>query len=189
VTVSEGWERILVRLRWGADRLTHTWDRRRARTRARRRGKPRRIVIVCYGNICRSPYAAAYLRKQLAVMNFQSILIESAGLIGPDRPANQQGIAVAMRRGVDLSGHRSKLVRQGDALASDLVLVMTHALRDYLIQRCGSPKACTELLGDFDIDNPPYREIPDPYGKPDAEFERVFTQIERSVKGLCESWS
>jgi protein-tyrosine phosphatase len=189
VTISEGWRKILQRLRSGADRLTHSWDRKRARARLRRRGRPQRIIIICYGNICRSPYAAAFLRKQLEIMNVGDTLIESAGLIGPDRPANQQGLAIAMKRGLDLSGHRSRLLQRRDALASDLVLVMTHNQRDCAIQQFGSRAECTELLGDFDTANPPGREISDPYGKSDDEFDRVFTQIERSIKGLCASWS
>lgn len=65
---------------------------------------------------------------------------------------------------------------------------MTRAQRQQLLVEFGIPEDRVELLGDFDMEDPPRREIPDPYGKPDEEFRNVFSQIERSVTGLCAIW-
>jgi protein-tyrosine phosphatase len=211
VKLAEGWQRIVEKLHSGADRCTHTWDRRRAAGRARRRGRPRRVVVVCYGNICRSPYAAAYLRRQLMLTGVNGIEVESAGFFGPGPPANSQGAAIALRRGLDLRVPPARVRPPGgartarpppaprpappnpppsaDAEQPDLVLAMTRLQQNLLVAQFGVPEDGVELLGDFDNEDPPYREIPDPYGKSDAEFERVFSQIERSVDGLCEIWA
>jgi protein-tyrosine phosphatase len=189
VTVAEGRQRFVEKVLSGVDQLTHTWSRSRAATRARRREPPRRVVFVCYGNICRSPYAEACLRRALAISGLAGIEIESAGFIGPDRPADRQASAIARERGLDLGAHRSRLVAAANLSRADLCLVMTRAQRDQLLAGFGVPDDRVELLGDFDVDDPPRREIPDPYGKPDEEFRRVFSQIERSVAGLRAIWS
>jgi protein-tyrosine-phosphatase len=72
---------------------------------------------------------------------------------------------------------------------ADLVLVMTHNQRVRLVTEFGVPKERIELLGDFDIEDPPYREILDPYGKSDAVFAEVFSQIDRSIGGLFAAWT
>lgn len=145
--------------------------------------------MVCYGNICRSPFAAACLRRQLEASGSRLVQVDSAGFIGPGRPANQQGAGIALEFGLDLSNHRSRLIRDTDARHASLLLVMTKAQREQLVSEFGIARNSIELLGDFDTDDPPYREIPDPYGKPDSEFRRVFAQIQRSADGLCSIWA
>lgn len=185
LTVGTRWRTIADSLRSRLDRLTHSRARRRARSRLDRTGLPRRILIVCDGNICRSPYAEAYLRRRLQDAGRQGVEVESAGFFGPDRPANEQGYALAKLRGVDLGHHRSRLIQRAAAPQADLVLVMTRRQREELIRRFGVSPERVELLGDFDVADPPRREIPDPYGKSEKFFEEVFGQIERSIQGVC----
>ncbi len=189
MALADAWGKIVEGLLSGMDRLTHTTDRRRANLRASRRGRPRRIVVVCYGNICRSPYAAACLRLRLSKRGIPDVQVESAGLFGPGRPADPQAAGIALQRGLDLGDHRSRLFRNADSEHSDLVLVMTRSQRDLLIRRFGVHEECIELLGDFDVGDPPVREISDPYGRSDDEFKRGFAQVERSIEGLCLTWA
>lgn len=183
------WQKIVDKTLSRVDRLTHTWDRRRAGSRIRGKGRPRRVMVVCYGNICRSPYAEAYLRSSLRQADIPGIEVVSSGFYGPDRAANEQGAALALTRRIDLSHHRSKLFQASDATRSDLVLVMTRSQRAKLIRQFGVPRDRIELLGDFDTEDPPYREIVDPYGQPDDVFRKVFDQIERSLDGLRTRWA
>lgn len=98
-------------------------------------------------------------------------------------------MAVAVQRGHDLSGHRSRLFGAADSMRADFVLVMTHRQRAQLVSEFGVRPDRIELLGDFDQEDPPHREILDPYGKSDEVFEDVFSQIDRSVDGLLAAWS
>lgn len=182
------WERIVERLHTQLDRVSHASGRRQTRQRAIRRGAPRRVVVVCYGNICRSPYAAAALRRRLAIAGAPSIQIESAGLFGAGRPANRQAAAAAGHRAISLEGHQSRLFRRSDSEGDSLILVMTRSQKRELIREFAVESRRIELLGDFDTEDPPYREILDPYGKSDEEFDRVFSQIDRSVDGLLQVW-
>lgn len=186
---AEVWQKIVEKTQSGVDRLTHTRDRRRAVSRVRLRRRPRRVMVVCYGNICRSPYAEAYLRSRLQQAAIPNIEVVSSGFYGPDRTANEQGAALALTRRIDLSNHRSRLFQPVDATQSDLVLVMTRSQRAQLIRQFGVPPDRIELLGDFDPEDPPYREIVDPYGQPDDVFRKVFDQIERSLDGLRSAWA
>lgn len=188
MALAEVWERVREKVLSRVDRVTHTSDRKAAKLRTTRRARPGRVVLVCYGNICRSPYAAAYLRRRLAEAGIKGVDVDSAGLIGPGRPANRQGAAIALERGLDLSGHQSRLFLASESGRADLVLVMTRRQREQLIEQFGVPVERIELLGDFDVEDPPFREIADPYGKSDDEFRRVFTQIERSLDGLRALW-
>ena len=185
VALGDRWRTIFDSLRSRLDRLTHSRARRRARMRLDRGRLPRRILIICDGNICRSPYAEAYLRRRLQEAGRQDVEVESAGFFGPDRPANQRGSAIAKLRGVDLDNHRSRLIQGVAAPLADLVLVMTRRQRENLIRRFGVSPERVELLGDFDPTDPPRREIPDPYSRSEEFFQEVFGQIERSIQGLC----
>ncbi|MGQ0703273.1 MAG: arsenate reductase/protein-tyrosine-phosphatase family protein [Gemmatimonadales bacterium] len=179
------WGKLLDVLNARLDRLTYDRRRRRARERLRANGPPKKILIVCSGNICRSPYAEARLRRALAEGGLTDIQVESAGFFGPDRPAHEPGMAVAAKRGVSLDSHRSRLIPSDSKRRYELVLVLTRHHRDEL-DRFGIPPERVMFLGDFD--NADYRrEIPDPYGRPEAVLEEVFDRIERSIVGLCRS--
>ena len=95
--------------------LRHVAVRRRLASTAR----PRRILVVCNGNMCRSPYLEAALRRDL-----EDIEVTSAGFVGSGRAAPPIAIALGKQRGVDLSGHRSRLISPPRIGAADLVIVM-----------------------------------------------------------------
>lgn len=178
--------RVARRVATQVDRLVHTSARRAAAHRVRSRPVPRRVVVVCYGNICRSPYAAEALRRRLAEFGFDQVEVDSVGFIGPGRPAHEQAQSCGARRGADLTRHRSRLFLAEDA-GADLLLAMTRDHRDLLVRTYGIADRI-ELLADFDLDDPPAREIADPYGADDVEFNRVFDQIDRSIAGLVGLW-
>lgn len=183
------WHRLTRRFWQVVDRAGHVGAKRRALRRAALRGPPRRVLVVCYGNICRSPYVAAALRGRLAASTGLEVSVDSAGLFGPGRAAHSIAVAVGRMRGVELGGHASRLVTTKDATVHDLALVMTRAQRIALIQEHGFQAAQVELLADFGAAEAPTREIPDPYGKPAEVFEAVFDQIDRAVDTLVAIWA
>jgi len=72
------------------------------------------VVFICYGNICRSPYAAARLRHMLATSGVTGVEVDSAGFVAPGRPADRQAAAIARERGTELGAHWSRLVGEAD---------------------------------------------------------------------------
>jgi protein-tyrosine phosphatase len=146
------------------------------------------VLILCHGNVCRSPYAEVKLRGLLAERGWADTLVESAGFIGPGRPANDSAQRTATARHVDLTGHRSRLVNPTMAEAASLLIVMTTAQARDANQEFGVAWTRIEILGDLDPASIGERDIPDPYGKPSEVFERVFDRIDRCLEALVGAW-
>jgi protein-tyrosine phosphatase len=159
--------------------------RRRRAAQIRLAGiRPRSILFVCHGNICRSPFAAAAFVRSCPARITNSIKVASAGFIGPDRPAPSKALAAASRRGVDISSHRSALVTLEAVQASDLVVVMSEEQERDIRARV-SPSTLVLVLGDLDPLPASRRTILDPWGAPDAAFDASYDRIERCVRELA----
>jgi protein-tyrosine phosphatase len=84
------------------------------------------ILVVCTGNICRSPMAEGFLREQLR-QRFpeQPAEVSGAGVIARDgHPATDEAVEAALEREVDISGHRARRLRHEQIQGADLILGM-----------------------------------------------------------------
>ena len=141
------------------------------------------VLVLCHGNVCRSPYAAARLAQFVAARG-RVLQVDSAGFIGPDRQSPPELIELAQRRGLDLAGHRSKVLTSALTAAADLIVVM-NVLQAHEIRRLlGVSAARILVLGDLDPDPIDTREIQDPWGQPLEVYERVMTRLDRCVRRL-----
>jgi protein-tyrosine-phosphatase len=168
-------------LRHAPDRLLHRLRRRAAKRVLRARPWPRAILVVCHGNICRSPFAAALLSRALAPVG---TLVTSAGFVGPGRPAPAEGSTAAARRGIDLSAHRSQLLTPVLAAEADLIVVMDMRQQRMVCERFGRVPSEVMLLGDLDPEAIDTRAIHDPIDQPLEAFEQSYRRIERCVEAL-----
>lgn len=175
VVVSVGLS-LLRRLRHLPDRLLHG-RRRHAALRAVSDGSVRSVLVLCNGNICRSPYAAAVLAAR-----GNGLRVDSAGFIGPGRPCPPEAIAVARARGVALESHRSRLLDGNALAAADLVLVMDRAQARRV--RRGREAVHPILLGDLDPESIDTRTIRDPVECDETVFRQVYDRIDRCVAAL-----
>lgn len=146
-----------------------------------------KVLMVCMGNICRSPMAHGYFEQVVREAGLQDrIEVDSAGThayhVGepPDRRAQQ----TAGRRGVDLSGQRARKALREDFSRFDYVLAMDRDNYALLAGLC--PPGEEHRLRLF-LEFAPQlaeREVPDPYYGGEAGFERVFGMIEAAAQGL-----
>ncbi|MGI8686725.1 MAG: hypothetical protein ACR2MO_16825 [Acidimicrobiales bacterium] len=81
------------------------------------------ILVLCTGNICRSPMAEAFLRQRLADLGVEA-RVHSAGRLFVDTPATAEGITAMRAFGHDTSGHRSARLTPETARSADLILAM-----------------------------------------------------------------
>jgi protein-tyrosine-phosphatase/predicted ATP-grasp superfamily ATP-dependent carboligase len=141
-------------------------------------GGPKKILFVCYGNICRSPLAAALAQESLA-----QVEIESAGFhaaTGRSCPEKMLRIAGSLR--LDLAQHRSARVTSEQLLCADLVIAMDLENLDHVRTECPEALSRTTLLGLFA--EPAMLNIADPYEADESTTSKVCGQIRSGIEGL-----
>ena len=168
------------------DRLLHRIRRRRALRLLRAAGRFRSVLFICQGNICRSPYASAVFRQRLPSSVLGHVVSGSAGFIGPGRPAPDEALLVARRRGIDLSPHRSQLITADAAGRSDLLVVM-EANQAARLFASFPLNGAVLILGDLDPEPIVTRSITDPWGKPEQIFVESYARIERCIDSLISA--
>jgi protein-tyrosine phosphatase len=163
-------------------RLLHPLRRRWTITRLRSRRPPDTVLIVCHGNICRSPYAAAMLRRLLPDALAVGMRVDSAGFVAPHRWPPPEAMETARAHGVDLGRHVSRVMARQDVLAAELILVMEPAQQTAVCARFGRRREDVFVLGDLDPEPITTRTIRDPVEQPPSVFEESYARIDRCLR-------
>ena len=140
------------------------------------------VLMVCVGNICRSPMAEALVIDRLSDSNYSKTNIASAGvgaLVGHEADATAKELMT--EKNIDVSMHRARQLSTVLISEYDLILVMEKGHINAVHNIAASSKGKVHLLGkwsDF--------EIPDPYMQSHREFEVALELIERGVDEWVE---
>jgi len=151
--------------------------------------QPVRVLFVCMGNICRSPTAEGVFRKLHGELTpALDIEIDSAGThayhIGD--PPDSRSQAAALKRGVDISGHRGRQAEPQDFHDFDYVIAMdSENLRRLTALRPKDAKAELKLLLEYSPEAG-ITDVPDPYYGGAGGFERVLDLVEQGGRALLE---
>jgi len=149
-----------------------------------------KILMLCLGNICRSPVAEGVLRKKVTDLNLDWT-IDSAGTSAyhageaPD-PRSQE---VALAHGIDISQQRSRALKPKDFAIFDLILAMdSQNYQDARKMAQGEEqKAKVQLIMNFE--RPHFNQaVPDPYWD-DNGFELVYAMLDRACEALIQQLS
>lgn len=148
-----------------------------------------RVLMVCMGNICRSPTAHGVLRHKLVEAELdQRVAVDSAGThayhVGSPPDARSQ--AHAQRRGYRFDDLRARAVADADFEHFDLILAMDWDNLALLEERCPPAqrhklRRLTEFCQRHDSPT-----VPDPYYGGDAGFEQVLDLVEDACDGLLQ---
>lgn len=134
------------------------------------------ILVVCTGNICRSPIAERLLRRA-----FPERKIDSAGTGAMvDHPADPSAISIADKHGLSLTGHIGQQFTSGLGRQYDLILVMEQSHLAQIGKLAPEVRGKTMLLGHWNGN----KNIPDPYRKSNEAFESVYQLIDQA----CQRW-
>jgi|HubBroStandDraft_6_1064221.scaffolds.fasta_scaffold358181_1 protein-tyrosine phosphatase len=148
---------------------------------------PYRVLMVCLGNICRSPTAEGVLRH-LAAKEAPGLALEvdSAGTadyhIGAPPDARSQ--RAALRRGIDIGSLRARQVVADDFARFDLILAMdAENLRELQALQPRNSRAALKRFLDY-APEMELRDVPDPYYGKAAAFEKVLDLTTAAARGL-----
>jgi protein-tyrosine-phosphatase len=142
-------------------------------TRARRalRGA-RTVLFVCKGNICRSPFAAAYART---VLPGPPRILSAGTYRVAGRPSPREALEAGRILGVDLSDHCSVVLNDDLVRDSDLILVFDGDNAREILER--HPAARGKIHWLAALGGAGVSAVRDPYGRPLADFVAVYRQI------------
>ena len=149
------------------------------------RKRPVRILVVCYGNICRSPFVEHLLRQALDPGGFE---VRSSGFVKKERRTSPEGYVMeALEEGIDLSSHRSRVISREEVSWADLILLMD--LRNWKDMRAFAPEASKKILWLGRWGKNGSGEIPDPYGKGPDEMKHILALMKESTRSFVETLS
>ena len=142
-------------------------------------GGPEKILFLCYGNICRSPLAAALAKQRLS-----GVTIDSAGFHEQTgRSCPQKILRIGKFFGIDLSFHRSARVTRDQLANADLIIAMDLENLNRLRQDFPEMANRTTLLGLFGAQKA--LAIADPYLADEAVTNKICEQVREGVEGLA----
>ena len=147
-----------------------------------------RLLMVCLGNICRSPLAEGALRTQLAQRRLDWVEVDSAGTGGwhAGEPPDRRSIAIAAEAGVDIRAQLARKLRLGDFAHFDWLLCADRSvLRDVRARAPAGASAQAALLLEW-AGQGDGAEIPDPYTGDAEDSRRVWAMVDAAAAAIAE---
>lgn len=146
-----------------------------------------KVLMVCLGNICRSPLAHGILEKEIGAQNLPWE-VDSAGTSGWHNglPPDIRSIEIAKKNGIDISQQISRLFTSNDFEAFDLILAMDSANYSNILKKSRNEEdeAKVKLILNYTFPGE-NRAVPDPYYE--GGFDKVFEMIEKAIIQMIES--
>ena len=147
------------------------------------------VLMVCMGNICRSPTAEAVLRHKLQLAGLDgAVHVDSAGTLAwhSGEPPDSRSVTHAERRGYSLAALRARPVAPTDFETCDFILAMDWDNLGWLEERC-PPQHLSKLgrLAQY-ASRHQAEVVPDPYQGGPAGFENVLDLVEDACDGFVD---
>lgn len=135
------------------------------------------ILVICIGNVCRSPMAEGLLKQALPEKTVRSAGINA--LIG--HPADPLAMQIMQEQGIDIGAHRAQNVAGWMVSEADVILTMDQDQKRYIERSYSASKGKVFRLGEFSS-----FDIPDPYRRGPVLFRQSFELIAQGVNDLTE---
>lgn len=145
-----------------------------------------KYLMVCLGNICRSPIAEGIMKAKLAAANVQG-MVDSAGVLSyhSGEAPDKRAISVAGKYQVDISGQVARQFRKSDFIDFDVILVMDRSVHAEIAalaqndEQRNKVRLFLEFAGIKEI-----TEVPDPYYGGQEGFEMVYNMLDEGCNRI-----
>lgn len=146
-----------------------------------------RVVIVCTGNICRSPMAEGLLRDRWAKRGRSGLIASSMGIRGLDNsPPTEMARRVCEEHGIDISAHRSRPLVGEELADAHLILTMDTVQREYVQLFFPIARDKVFLLGAWPDPENRKSIVKDPIGGSNRVYRKTYEVIEGHVDRVVE---
>jgi len=144
-----------------------------------------KVLMVCLGNICRSPLAEGILQSKV---DPDKVLVDSAGTAGyhVGNPPDKRSIAVAQKYGLNIQDQKCRKFSKKDFLEFDHIYVMDRSNFSDVASLASDQKEAAKvklLLTEVELG---LIEVPDPYYGGDDGFENVYQMINTACEAIAK---
>lgn len=144
-----------------------------------------KVLMVCLGNICRSPLAEGILQSKV---NPDKIFVDSAGTAGyhVGNPPDERSIAVAQKYGLEIGQQKCRRFTKWDFQQFDHIYVMDRSNFSNVVRLASTSEETKKvklLLEEIDLD---IDEVPDPYYGGADGFEKVYQMIDMACEAIAK---
>jgi protein-tyrosine phosphatase len=150
----------------------------------------KRVLMVCLGNICRSPMAEGILKEELSRRGIR-VTVDSAGTSGwhAGEPPDERAIDICRKYGVEISGQRSRPFEYDDFDRFDLIFAMDSENYRNVLHLTDDPDDRSKVHLIMNVVHPGSNEaVPDPYYGGSDGFERVYRMLHEASEAIINTW-
>lgn len=144
-----------------------------------------KVLMVCLGNICRSPLAEGILKSKV---DSDKVFVDSAGTAGyhVGNAPDSRSVAVAHKYGLDISSQKCRRFSKMDFTEFDWIYVMDRSNLSNVISLAKTTEEMSKVKLLLDEVNLGVKEVPDPYYGGESGFEDVYQMIDIACEAIAK---
>ena len=147
-----------------------------------------KILMVCLGNICRSPLAEGILRKKTRNTN---IIVDSAGTAGyhVGKAPDKRSIEIAAKHNISLKNQKARQFKQIDFKSFNIIYAMDKNNYNHLISLAENTEDRQKINMILNEINPGlYESVPDPYYAGNDGFQKVYNMLDKACEKIANKF-